>query len=225
MTRHLSATWSSRGRGHRHPVFARDWSGFEQKHLTKGNFKTHQPCILDFCTEKTIIVIVVFLLFVLHLGTRATVLSNRLTFVLGRSSITATSFLKDPLVNMATFNKQVPYPNPKNTQGVPKKKWLSECCWSLKVLTKNSVLRDQIFPWTRDITWERFILLSLSIKEPSNINFFCVDVLKEFFSRTSLLNSHLDNLKNGHFEKVELCCWSHFQFYRNLSKAEFLFQE
>ena len=68
------------------------------------------------------IVIVVFSLFVLHLGTRATVLSNRLTFVLGRSSITATSFLKDPLVNMATFNKQVPYPNPKNTQGVPKKK-------------------------------------------------------------------------------------------------------
>ena len=47
-----------------------------------------------------------FSLFVLHLGTRATVLSNRLTFVLGRSSITATSFLKDPLVNMATFNKQ-----------------------------------------------------------------------------------------------------------------------
>ena len=47
-----------------------------------------------------------FSFFVLHLGTRATVLSNRLTFVLGRSSITATSFLKDPLVNMATFNKQ-----------------------------------------------------------------------------------------------------------------------
>ena len=47
-----------------------------------------------------------FSFFVLHLGTRATVLSNRLTFVLGRSSITATSFLKDPLVNMATFSTQ-----------------------------------------------------------------------------------------------------------------------
>ena len=59
-----------------------------------------------------------FSLFVLHLGTRATVLSKRLTFVLGRSSMTATSFLKDPLVNMATYNEQVLYPCPKNMQGV-----------------------------------------------------------------------------------------------------------
>ena len=30
--------------------------------------------------------------------------------------------------------------------GCPKIKWLSECCWSLKIVTR--VLRGQIFPWT-----------------------------------------------------------------------------
>ena len=140
--------------------------------------------------------------------------------------------LKRPAREHGNLQQTIPYPSPKNIQGVPKKEVTFRMLLKPKSSNeKFSATGPNFFHGQWTMTWERFFLLSLS-KVLSNItititkyNFFHVDVLKEFFSRSSHLNSHLDNLKNGDFEEVELCCWSHFQSYRNLSTAEFLFQE